>query len=65
MAAAAKTIKYRGPKTIEHIARHSRRAAEQLIERIRYEATNPDYDIADPQQYLFGQYVEGRSARSC
>lgn len=63
MTAAAKTIKYRGPKTVEHIARHSRRVAEQLIERIRYEATNPDYEIADPEQYLFGQYVEAELLR--
>lgn len=28
MSAAAKTIRYRGPKTISHIAAHSRRRAE-------------------------------------
>lgn len=63
MRAAAKTIKYRGPKTMEHIARHSRRVAEQLIERIRYDATNPDYELADPERYLFGQYVQAELLR--
>ena len=44
MSAAAKTIKYSGPKTIDHIKRHSRRQAEQLITEILYNATNPEYD---------------------
>lgn len=57
MAAAAKTIKYRGPKTIEHISRHSRKAAEAQLADIRYNATDPDYEIADPAQYLLGHYV--------
>lgn len=63
MSAAARTIKYRGPKTVDHIARHSRRVAEQLAERIRYEATNPDYEIADPERFLFGQYLEAELLR--
>ncbi|NTF47040.1 DUF2971 domain-containing protein [Agrobacterium rhizogenes] len=58
MSAAAKTIKYRGPKTIEHIDRHSRRRAEQVIAEIAYNATNPEYEAADPQLFLLGQYVE-------
>ena len=58
MSAAAKTIRYRGPKTIEHIARQSRKKAEQLLADIRYSATNPEYEIADPAQYLLGQYVQ-------
>ncbi|RCI80652.1 DUF2971 domain-containing protein [Brucella anthropi] len=58
MTAAAKTIKYRGPKTLSHIAAHSRRRAEQMIAEIRYNATNPDYEIDDPARFLFGQYVE-------
>lgn len=58
MSAAAKTIRYRGPKTISHIAAHSRRRAEQVVAEIRYHATNPEYDIEDPARFLFGQYVE-------
>ena len=58
MTSAAKTIKYRGPKTIDHIAHLSRRQAEQLIADIRYNATDPELEVADPEQFLFAQYVE-------
>jgi hypothetical protein len=58
MAAAAKKIRYRGPKTVEHISRQARRRAEELIANIRYNATNPEYEVADPLQVLLGQYVE-------
>lgn len=63
MSAAARTIKYRGPKTLNHIAVHSRRRAEQMIAEIRYNATNPEYDIEDPARFLFGQYVEDELLR--
>jgi hypothetical protein len=58
MSAAAKTIRYRGPKTVDHIARQSRKAAERLLADIRYNATNPLYEMDDPQQFLLGQYVQ-------
>lgn len=58
LSAAAKTISYRGPKTIEHIARQSRAAAERLLADIRYNATNPEYEVADPVRFLLGQYVQ-------
>lgn len=58
MSVAAKTIKYRGPKTIDHIGRQSRHRAERLIADIAYNATNPEYEIEDPHQFLLGQYVE-------
>ncbi|MEP0337480.1 MAG: DUF2971 domain-containing protein [Alphaproteobacteria bacterium] len=58
MKAAAKTIKYRGEKTLDHIARHSRRRVDQEIAEIRYHATNPDYEFEDPAKFLFGQYIE-------
>jgi hypothetical protein len=58
MTGAAKTIKYGGAKTVEHIDRHSRRRADQLVAEIRYSATNPAYEVADPLQFLLGQYVE-------
>lgn len=63
MTAAAKTIRYSGPKTISHIAAHSRRRAEQVVAEIRYHATNPEYDIEDPARFLFGQYVEDELLR--
>lgn len=58
MAAAAKTIRYGGPKTLDHIARQSRKAAERLLADIRYNATNPDYEVDDPEQFLLGHYVQ-------
>jgi hypothetical protein len=58
MSAAAKTIRYRGPKTLDHIARLSRKAAERLLGDIRYNATNPLYEVDDPERFLFGQYVQ-------
>src|SRR5579872_1456940 len=58
MSAAAKTIRYRGPKTLDHIARQSRKAAERLLGDIRYNATNPLYEVDDPERFLLGQYVQ-------
>jgi hypothetical protein len=58
MSAAAKTIKYSGPKTLEHIARQSRKAAERALADIRYHATNPDYEVDNPEQFLLGHYVQ-------
>lgn len=43
MAAAAKTIKYRGPKTLEQIERLSTRHAETIIAKTTYNASNPEY----------------------
>lgn len=58
MSAAAKTIRYRGPKTVDHIARQSRKAAERLLADVRYNATNPLYEMEDPERFLLGQYVQ-------
>jgi hypothetical protein len=57
MSAAARTIKYNGPRTSEHIARHAQQSAEDLVAQIRYNATDPDYDMDDPEQFLFGSNV--------
>ena len=57
MSTAAKTIKYRGPKTVAHIKRHSRRKAEQLIAEISYNATDPDYDSDEQHPFLLGHYI--------
>lgn len=58
MSAAARTIRYSGPKTHDHIARLSSKTAERLLADIRYNATNPDHDVNDPEQYLLGHYVQ-------
>ena len=58
LSAAARTIRYSGPRTLDHIARQSRKAAERLLADIRYDATDPDYAVDDPEQFLLGHYVE-------
>lgn len=58
MSAAASAIKYRGPKTKAHIARHSRRQAKRLLADISYHATNPDYQFDDPHAVLLGTDIE-------
>jgi hypothetical protein len=58
MTAAAKTVRYSGPKALDHIARESRKAAERLLDDIRYNATNPNYEVDDPERVLLGQYVQ-------
>ncbi|MCO6388539.1 DUF2971 domain-containing protein [Aliihoeflea sp. 40Bstr573] len=58
MTAAAKAIKYRGPRTIDHIARHSRTKADQLVREVEYAAGNPIYEVMDPHKFLLGRYLE-------
>ena len=50
--AAAHTIKYRGPKTLEHIARHSNAEAQRTLEELAYLATNPDFEEAPPLPHI-------------
>lgn len=42
MQAAAKVVKYRGPKTIDHIERHSRKQADDVVKEIEYFAAEWD-----------------------
>ncbi|WP_235525270.1 MULTISPECIES: DUF2971 domain-containing protein [unclassified Sphingomonas] len=58
MSAAAKTLRYRGPKTLDHIARHGRKAAQRGLADLRYNATDPEYEIEDPERFLLGYYVQ-------
>ncbi len=61
MTAAASRIKYSGPKTIDHISRHSRRRAERLISEIRYESENPmydEYELDDPFHQILSSRVQ-------
>lgn len=58
LKAAAKTIRYRGPKTLDHIARQSQLAFTRRLEDIRYHATNPDLEFDDPLRELLGFEVE-------
>ena len=59
MSTAAIAIKYRGPKTINHIERHSRRQANQLIKDIEYYATDPEFGPEkDAKSSLLSQHIE-------
>jgi hypothetical protein len=59
MTRAAKSIRYSGPRTIEHIDRHSEARAARLIEELRYSAGDPQYDgIADPLHALLAAEIE-------
>jgi hypothetical protein len=58
MKAAAKTIRYRGPKTLDHISRLSQLQADQVISEINYNASDPSYEMEDPHQYLLGRQLE-------
>jgi hypothetical protein len=58
MTTAAASIKYRSPRTIDHIARHSQNRAARLLDEIRYNAGNPIYEVAEPLQFPLAQYLE-------
>ncbi|CAN5367262.1 hypothetical protein BH10PSE3_BH10PSE3_28000 [soil metagenome] len=63
LKAAAKTIRYKGPKTLEHIARQSQSAFKRRLEDLRYHATNPEITAADPLQLLLAAEVEAELLR--
>ncbi|NEK38217.1 DUF2971 domain-containing protein [Rhizobium leguminosarum] len=58
MEAAAKTIRYQGPRTIEHILKLGRQKADRLLQDIAYNATDPSYEMDDPTVFLLRSYVE-------
>jgi hypothetical protein len=58
MQAAAKTIRYRGPRTLSHIESLSQKRAVQTVAEIAYNATDPSYEIADPHRFLLGVEIE-------
>ena len=57
MRAAADTLRYRGPKTMDHIFKQARREAAQGRTEIAYAATNPDCDEG-AQAWLLGHQIE-------
>jgi len=57
MSSAARAIKYRGPRTTDHIAKHALRSVDKLVAEIRYNSTDPSYEMDNPEQFLFGWYV--------
>lgn len=59
MTAAAKRIRYRGPKTLAHIEDHTRREVKLLLRDIAYQATDPTYEelAPFPQQRLLAMHI--------
>ena len=58
MTAAAKTIRYRGPRTITHIERHSRQRADTRIKKIRQFEEYEDTDIVVQADHLLRAEIE-------
>ena len=52
MSAAAKTIRYRGPRTVDHIGRHSRQEAARILADIASHASNPEYPGEESDVHL-------------
>lgn len=63
LKAAAKTIRYKGLTTLEHIARQSQSAFKRRLEALRYHATNQEITAADPLQLLLAAEVEAELLR--
>ena len=60
MSAALRTGKVRGPKAVDHIARHSRSQAEELLRKVDYYSTDPD---GGDLKSLLGHYIEDELLR--
>lgn len=58
MDAAAKTMRIRGQKITDHIAWHSRWEAERRIAEVSYNATDPSYEVDDPEKLILKYEVE-------
>ena len=58
LEAAAKTIRYKGPKTRDHIVRQSQIRAQRSLEDIRYHVGNPDLETDEPLSFLLGQAMQ-------
>lgn len=58
MTAAATAIKYRGPKTLNHIENLSQNLTESRIAEIRYYATDPSIETVDPLKVSLGHHIE-------
>lgn len=58
LKAAAKTIRYKGPKTLAHIGRQSESAFRRRLEDLRYHDMDSEITVADPIQLLLAAEVE-------
>lgn len=58
MSAAAKSIGYQGPRTIEHIAQKSVKSAEQMLSEISYSATEFDFESSVAKRHLLSVHIQ-------
>jgi hypothetical protein len=58
MKAAAKAIRSRSPGMSVLIAKRATQDVERLVADILYGASDPEFEMEDPDQYLFGQHIE-------
>lgn len=63
LSAAARIIRYKGPKTLEHIVRQSQLTFTQRLENIAYNASNPELEFDDPLKALLSAEVESELLR--
>ena len=61
--AAAKSIRYKGPRTVDHIERLSRRQADRLVKDIEYHASNPEYGGEKHKRFLLKHSIEDELLR--
>jgi hypothetical protein len=58
MASAANILSYHGPNTQERVNKLTKKKISQLLLSIRYNATNPDYEVNDPVQLLLRGFIQ-------
>ena len=56
--AAAKSIRYKGPRTVDHIERLSRHQADRRVKSIKYHASNTEYSGEKHKQFLLRHSIE-------
>ena len=63
MRAAAESLRYRGPKTTEHIRRQSRRQADQQVKQIEFYSEDARYESEKSKRYLLRRAIESELFR--
>lgn len=60
MTAAARSIRYKGPRTVAHIERHAGLQAQRLIAEIAYQASDSEYEqpAPVPHKMLLSMHIE-------
>ncbi|WP_174800717.1 DUF2971 domain-containing protein [Martelella limonii] len=58
MDAAAKMIKYKGPKTINHISQQSKRRAQGMVDQVREGIANIDDEFDATPAEIFSGFIE-------